>query len=160
MIGRWGKGYPFPKVSDIVVAITFEWSRCHSQQNLTYLANFQGEKFLQKNILPHQLYNSFSCQYWLDFRTATALPFLQQQKGRKLALILHTKKAFFSICSYIRNLSSSFFFHPSTRYPIQQSCSRCCFSLTQMCAYSVGQKMKIAVINLWGCDHLDVLGFS
>ena len=30
-------------------------------------------------------------------------------KRRKLALILHTKKAFFSICSYIRNLSSSFF---------------------------------------------------
>ena len=45
-----GKGDPFPKVSDIV-AITFEWSRCHSQQNLTYLANFQGEKFLQKNYL-------------------------------------------------------------------------------------------------------------
>ena len=130
MIGRWGIGDPFPKVSDIV-AITFEWSRCHSQQNLTYLANFQGEKFLQKNILPHQLYNSF-CQYWLDFRTATALPCLQHKK-EKISINFTHKKAFFSICSYIRNLSSSFFFHPSTRYPIQQSCSRCCFSLTQMC---------------------------
>ena len=157
MIGRGEQGTHLPKVSDIV-AITFEWSRCHSQQNLTYLANFQGEKFLQKNILPHQLYNSF-CQYWLDFRTATALPCLQHKK-EKISINFTHKKAFFSICSYIRNLSSSFF---SSQHTLSHSTilfQVLFFPHIDVCAYSVGQKMKIAVINLWGCDHLDVLGFS
>ena len=156
MIGRWGKGDPFPKVSDNV-AITFEWSRCHSQQNLTYLANFQGEKFLQKNILPHQLL--IFCQYWLDFRTATALPCLQHKKEKISINFTHKKSILFYLLVYQK---SKFLFF-SSQHTLSHSTilfQVLFFPHIDVCAYSVGQKMKIAVINLWGCDHLDVLGFS